>query len=201
VCAPESAIATRFRTATEDEARLAERVTEVVARQPGITTGKLAAAVGGADRDEVEAVLGGLVRAGRVRLEEGSFERDGRTVRFSRVYAGEKREAPLVLAFAPDRGAKRKKNGATAGGKREKRPATPDDPLIAELKAWRLREAARQRKPAFKVLTDKAIEGVAQKRPKTIDELLGIAGFGPASVLKYGRSVLRIVEQAGSVGV
>ncbi len=76
------------------------------------------------------------------------------------------------------------------------RQAGPEpNPQIAEaLKRWRLAEAKRLGVPAFRVLTDRAIQAMATNRPVTAAELLAIPGIGIATVEKYGRQFYRILN-------
>jgi DNA topoisomerase-3 len=61
------------------------------------------------------------------------------------------------------------------------------------LKAWRLAEAKKKGIPAFRILTDRALEAVVTERPRTAAELLRISGIGRAVVEKYGAEILRVL--------
>ena len=65
--------------------------------------------------------------------------------------------------------------------------------LLAALKAWRLEEARRRSVPAFQIFTDRSMKAVATSRPGNEEELLGLYGFGPRTVKKYGGKILKIV--------
>ncbi len=69
-------------------------------------------------------------------------------------------------------------------------PATgaPDvDPALREyLREWRRAAAKQQGVPAFVVMHDSALDEVCRKRPGSIPELLGIAGFGEHKAALYG---------------
>ena len=68
--------------------------------------------------------------------------------------------------------------------------------LVERLRTWRADEARRRRVPAFRVLTDRTLYGIASARPTNEDELLAIRGMGPALVRKYGAKLLSL---AGAV--
>jgi DNA topoisomerase III len=70
-------------------------------------------------------------------------------------------------------------------------------PLEAALRAWRTAEAKKRRVPAFRVLTDRTLQGIASSRPATEDQLLGVTGMGPALLKKYGTALLSIVASRG----
>jgi superfamily II DNA helicase RecQ len=211
VCAPEAVVAAKLRPASPAEENLAERLVEFVRSRPGLTRGQLAKAFDAVDREELDGLVLALARAGRLRLEEDEFVRDGRVVRFTRVRAGKAVEGPLQVQRAmPPKGSKKKRKasgrdvlpgsrlpGVDAGEAPDPTEAAGDDVgLVRDLKAWRLREAGRQQLPAFKVLSDRAIEGIARALPKDDEELLGVAGMGERLVRKHGRALLRLVSLA-----
>ena len=68
-------------------------------------------------------------------------------------------------------------------------------PLEGALRAWRTQEAKKLRVPAFRILTDRTLLGIASACPTTTDQLLGIAGMGPTLLKKYGSVLLSIVSR------
>jgi RecQ family ATP-dependent DNA helicase len=79
------------------------------------------------------------------------------------------------------------------GGAPVPRPelSSADEPLLAELKAWRLRASAG--KPAYTVAHNSTLEAIAVRRPGTAAELGAIRGVGPAFVTRHGEQVLALV--------
>jgi ATP-dependent DNA helicase RecQ len=66
--------------------------------------------------------------------------------------------------------------------------------LHAALRAWRA-EVARQRGvPAYVVLHDSTIDGIAAVRPTTLDQLRGIAGIGDKKLEHYGEELIALVK-------
>jgi DNA topoisomerase-3 len=63
---------------------------------------------------------------------------------------------------------------------------------VDALKAWRLQEARRRRIPAFRILTDKVLTVLAQERPRSEEELLGIHGIGPKIAQAYGVKLIAL---------
>ena len=47
--------------------------------------------------------------------------------------------------------------------------------------------------PAFRILTNQTLYGIAVARPKDEGELLDVSGIGPALLEKYGRALLSII--------
>ena len=71
-----------------------------------------------------------------------------------------------------------------------------DAPLQAALRAWRS-EIARQRDvPAYVVLHDSTIDGIAAARPATLNELRNIPGIGDKKLEHYGDELIALVRAA-----
>jgi ATP-dependent DNA helicase RecQ len=60
------------------------------------------------------------------------------------------------------------------------------------LRAWRKAEAGKTGKPAFIVLSDAVIRNLAIASPRSVPELLTVAGIGPGKADKFGASILAI---------
>src|SRR5699024_9363223 len=72
-------------------------------------------------------------------------------------------------------------------------PATYDEDLLQRLRDWRREEAARERLPAFCVLTDATLTALAEAVPRDSAALLRIHGLGRTKVDKYGDQVLTVI--------
>ena len=200
VCAPDGCVAQRFREPSEVERTAAARIVTALGESDGRTIGQIHRDVfadGSVDRDGVEHVVAALARAGAVTIEEDSFEKDGRTIAFRRVHlVGGARKAPLPrapLAAAPRKRKKRERSARRS----EAHPAGPPAKLLEALREWRVAEARRKGVPAFRVLTDRALLGVAGEQPRNEAALLRLPGFGRTIVAKYGKVILAIVAQQG----
>ncbi len=68
-----------------------------------------------------------------------------------------------------------------------------DPTLVERLRAWRLERSRADGVPAYVVLHDGTIDELAATRPRSEDELLGVRGFGPTKLERYGSDVLAIV--------
>ena len=75
-------------------------------------------------------------------------------------------------------------------------PPPPSGRAEESLRAWRLAAAKRQGVPAFRIMTDKVLTAIAQKKPKTAAQLLAIPGIGINSVEKYGAQIYRILNES-----
>jgi ATP-dependent DNA helicase RecQ len=74
---------------------------------------------------------------------------------------------------------------------------TGDPSLVGALRAWRS-EVARQRGvPAYVVLHDATIDGIAASRPATAAQLRNIPGIGEKKLEHYGEELIALVKASG----
>ena len=220
VCAPESCVAQTFRSATPVEQKAAQTVLEALRQRDGRAVGQIhrdlfeGTAI---DRKALDHVLEGLARACKVRVVADEFVKEGKTIVFARVYlTDEGRKAAESAGFdlgiavsvqtAARRGKKKKRDersAANGGGKsshrggdrrvRHTEESGERTGLEGALRAWRTKEAKRRGVPAFRILTDRTLQGIASASPSDEESLLAVAGIGPALLEKYGRAILSIV--------
>jgi ATP-dependent DNA helicase RecQ len=79
---------------------------------------------------------------------------------------------------------------ATPGGQTN----SLDAALHTALKAWRSEVARKRGVPAYVVLHDSTIDGIAAVRPATLNELRGIAGIGDKKLEHYGDELIALVK-------
>ncbi len=78
-------------------------------------------------------------------------------------------------------------------------PVDDADPtVVAALKAWRSETARAQNVPAYIVLSDKHLMGIAARLPATIEALLTCPGIGPTKAETYGEAILETIENLQS---
>ena len=70
-----------------------------------------------------------------------------------------------------------------------------DPALVDRLRAWRLGLARSQGVPAFRIMTDRTLHGIAATRPRSLAELLGVHGAGPRLAEKHGAALLRLTAE------
>ena len=85
-----------------------------------------------------------------------------------------------------------RKEAARAGGSGE----TADAGLQAALRAWRSEIARKRGVPAYVVLHDATIDGIAASRPTTPEQLRDIPGIGDKKLERYGRELIALVASA-----
>jgi DNA topoisomerase-3 len=215
-CAPENCVAQQFRPATPQEENVARKVLDTLAAN-GRSIGQLHSELcgdRGLDRDQFEELIGAMARSGLVKLTDAVFERDGKQIPYRKAHLTRDAEdvdedTPLELAIrhavaaAKTTKGKRQRKAKGAVSKRtiREKKATPAEPLQnagleAALRAWRAGQAKRQSVPAFRILSDRVLLGIAQNQPRSAAELLAIPGIGIASVSKYGAQIYRILNRS-----
>ncbi|WP_257166431.1 DNA helicase RecQ [Bradyrhizobium sp. SRS-191] len=86
-------------------------------------------------------------------------------------------------------------------GELVQRPAAAADaPLLASLRAWRSEIARKRGVPAYVVLHDATIDGIASARPTTLGQLRDIPGIGDKKLEHYGDELLALINAARSAG-
>jgi DNA topoisomerase-3 len=206
-CAPEGCLATSFRRPQGVEIEVLAAILDLLRERDGLTSGQLhrqAAEDAGVERKALELLLDGLVRSGLVEMLSDSFEKDGRTIRFQRVWLT--RQGRLAggndvvdiqvvneIAAPPRKRRTRAKAAAKTIAKDQAPLDATEEALFEELREWCLKEARRRRVPAFRILTDRTLAAICRARPTDQEELLDVPGIGPTLVRKYGAKVLAVI--------
>jgi DNA topoisomerase III len=242
-CAPAECSVRKFREPTAGEQAHIVRILRTLRERDGLAAGTLFKlfAEGEIDRDGFESYIDAMVRAKVAAAIEETFEKDGKTIKYRRMYLQESETAPAVIAArlrlqaslpggAKTRKPRKQRAPRTRGpelmvsrtlgpktlrpkgGKKrsppkaEPKPAparAPDlsgrnDGLIARLRSWRMAVAAQRRVPAYRVITDDALYGIAAARPANAQALLQVKGIGEKIAERYGLAILQIVEKFGA---
>jgi len=88
----------------------------------------------------------------------------------------------------------RKRSGATTAGARNE--STRSGPGEEALRAWRTTTARADGVPAYVVLNDKELVGIAEAGPSTLAELGRCRGMGPIRLERWGDEILAVLESA-----
>jgi len=214
-CAPQQTLVRRWRPPTRGESGRLLRILEALRQRDRQASGPLHRDVADAvpERRDFEGLLGGLARAGFVRLQADTFEKDGRTIAFQRAaLTPEGRAAgpsdmpavPLEEPASPSGSGRRpaslpkppRRHRPSRGphaddGDAEGRGAPPE--IVARLRAWRLEEARRRRLPAFRIFGDRTLFALAAERPTSEGALLAVSGLGPKIVERYGKALVKLL--------
>lgn len=229
-CDPQSCRLRQSRAVTDDEKRMVGAIESRLrtAGQRGMGTGKLygeSLEPKGIDRRSFEHLLAALVRAGRVRIEERSFDNDqGERVRYQSASlvadakdagdmslfvsaradaaaskggkkASTTRRAKPAAAAAPTRGRRRSDNDDDQHDQHDQSDADPQ--LMARLKAWRLQEAQRKKAPAFTIFSDRVLLALSSLPPRSLEALAAVPGISKRLVTSQGRSILAVIAADG----
>ncbi|MGC1870483.1 MAG: ATP-dependent DNA helicase RecQ [Acidobacteriaceae bacterium] len=214
VCAPNDCVARRFRAPSESEKQTAWAVIRSLRKSSAGSTGKLHKDMFPREqvsRDDFENLLQALTGAGLLRLEELSFEKDGRSIAYrkaSLTQEGEELPPTDPLDFVlPDSSSHvtRKSDGKRSRKSVSSKAATtPTRKLDTsemsahaaaiedKLRTWRLAEARKHGVPAYCIVGNKTMRDIAQQRPITLEELRCVSGIGPSKAEKFGEEICRI---------
>jgi len=69
-----------------------------------------------------------------------------------------------------------------------------DPNLVGALRAWRSEVARKRGVPAYVVLHDSTIDGIAAQRPASLNQLRGIPGIGDKKLEHYGDALIALVK-------
>jgi superfamily II DNA helicase RecQ len=223
-CSPERAIAQSFRGLTTQEEQAARGVLKSLGSGSSPSTGRLYKELYPREdlsRNDFDDVLGALAAAGLVRIEEASFEKDGKPVNYRKAALTRDGEAflegaPLDLSLRErvTRDPSVRKRATRDTPKERKREKTkenipekiPEKPAVAltpqgaaleqRLREWRLVIAKKEGKPAFFVFGDSVLRSIAHARPTNLTTLAAIQGVGAAKLERYGADVCRLCAES-----
>jgi superfamily II DNA helicase RecQ len=205
-CSPERAIAQSFRGLSAQEEQAARGILKSLRSGPSPSTGRLYKELCPREdlsRNDFDTVLGALAAAGLVRIEDASFEKDGKPINYRKAALTREGEefvegSPLDLSLR-ERATRDTPKRSKPAKVREKAPAalTPESAALEErLKEWRLAIAKKEGKPAFFVFGDSVLRSIAHARPRNLTALAAIHGVGAAKLERFGADVCRLCAES-----
>ena len=154
----------------------------------------------GAEFSEVQlrGVLRQLIATGAVAVDAQAFNTLQLTDGSRAVLKGETKVQLRESSAAP---AERGKTRRAASSAKPASPvaATLDEAAqarFADLKAWRAEVAREHNLPAYVIFHDATLAAIAERAPRTLDDLQGISGIGTKKLEAYGAEVLRVSASA-----
>ena len=112
---------------------------------------------------------------------------------------GEAKQAatkPTVTAAVLGRATARSRARADGGAE----PTLEETPASEALRAWRTQRSREDRVPAYVVLSNRQLHGIAVAMPADAAELLACDGIGPSRLERYGEDILAVLDSVrGSV--
>ncbi|AXH36951.1 DNA helicase RecQ [Humibacter sp. BT305] len=88
-------------------------------------------------------------------------------------------------------------NGGGSAAKGRPELSGADAELFEALRAWRAATAREQGVPAYVVFHDATLAAVAQLRPRSVDDLVGVSGIGDRKRESYGEGLVAVVAEFG----
>jgi ATP-dependent DNA helicase RecQ len=157
-------------------------------------------------RDDFDVYLDGLARAALINLANDTFTNpEGKSITYKKATITAEGHDPDERALdtvwlrtsnaAPSSKSKKSRTSSTRRTSAARSSAELDpsaEPLFEKLRAWRTETARPTKTPAFLILSDVVLRGIANNNPQTISELNAIPGIGPSKVEKYGAALIAL---------
>ncbi|MDE2417246.1 MAG: DNA helicase RecQ [Burkholderiales bacterium] len=145
---------------------------------------------------QLRGVLRQLIAMGALAVQGGEFNTLQLTADSRGVLKG---EVAVQLRESVSVPAERKSKRSARLGAMVKAPIALDSDALmrySALKAWRAEVAKEHNLPAYVIFHDATLAAIAQKAPRSMDDLQGISGMGAKKLEAYAQAVLRVVGQA-----
>lgn len=219
VCDPAGAVLRQFRRASSVERELVQEIVEELRPVEYKATGTLQRnhpALGRLSRESFDALLEAMLRCNLIKMEEAEYEKDGETRRYRKVSLTEdgletQPTTPLPLLLADGivnefgGGTKRtaRASKTASAARSSQKDDAADEPialdadgerLATRLKEWRATTAKKLGLPAYMVLNDRTLRGLAAAQPRNPRELLDVNGMGPAKADRFGEALLELCQ-------
>ncbi len=69
-----------------------------------------------------------------------------------------------------------------------------DERTLSKLRSWRYKTSKQESLPAYRIMHNKTLDELSQKKPTTISQLHSIYGLGKAKVENYGEEILKVIH-------
>ncbi|MEO6924919.1 MAG: RecQ family ATP-dependent DNA helicase [Bryocella sp.] len=207
ICAPGNVSAGTSHTPSAAECQHLRAILSAVSKR-STSTGKLFTELGiMKDRSDFDGYLDALARAGLLTLTNDTFRSsEGKEITYRKVAVTFEGREPdddaLATVYLRDAvGAKPKKRAATKSTSASVKSKSTDalspeaEARFDRLRQWRMEVARPTKTPAFLILPDAALRGVAVRNPRTLAELHEVHGLGASRIDKYGAVLLRACQE------
>jgi len=74
-------------------------------------------------------------------------------------------------------------------------PELSNDPIFQALRTWRTTKARAEGVPPYVVATNAELGAIAERKPRTLEDLAGVKGFGKLKLEKYGKGLLEVLSK------
>jgi ATP-dependent DNA helicase RecQ len=140
------------------------------------------------------AVLRQLVAMGHLQADSEAFGALKLTESARGVLKGETEVMLREQTSGRDRPSRAKSRRGDLAPQPTGRATAVNANLLGTLRAWRSEVARKRGVPAYVVLHDSTIEGIAASRPATPEQLRDIPGIGDKKLERYGRELIALVN-------
>ena len=111
------------------------------------------------------------------------------------------RPAPGGEPKRPTAAVARRRSGSGAGRPRAEDGAPPEGGAAEQaLRTWRSGVAKAEGLPAYVVLNDKELTGIAARAPETLAQLSDCRGMGPIRLERWGDEILAVLDESRTPG-
>lgn len=211
-CAPENSTLVFARKPNRQEEHILRDVISMLKSVDSLSTGMLYSdSCPGSTfpRADFENLLKSLVKSGLIMVSEHSFEKEERIIHYKRAGLTEKgrsiglNDIMSLEIISLSESLKQRDRRQTPKNQTSKLKTvgqsisgSSENPRLYEtIREWRLRMAKKRGVPAFRIFTNQVLDNLARDLPTTNDELLMVHGVGPYFVQRYGREIIRMVEE------
>ena len=147
---------------------------------------------GDLSESQLRGVLRQLLAMGAVAVDSQAFSTLQLTTGSRAVLRGEI-QVPLRASLTQGTGAPSRKT--RAGDRQTTQLDAAALTRFAALKAWRAEVAREHNLPAYVIFHDATLAAIAERSPRSLDDLQGISGIGLKKLEAYGDEVLRAVHR------
>jgi ATP-dependent DNA helicase RecQ len=140
------------------------------------------------------AVLRQLVAMGFLQADSEAFGALKLTERARGVLKGETEVMLREQTSGRDRPSRVKSRRGDLAPQPTGRGTSVNANLLGMLRAWRSEVARKRGVPAYVVLHDSTIDGIASSRPATPEQLRDIPGIGDKKLERYGRELIALIH-------
>lgn len=104
-------------------------------------------------------------------------------------------EKPEDTGATPEKESRDWNGNETAGMAEEKAQCGEHELLYERLKEYRLKKSREEGSKAYYLFTNAMLEELLEKRPKSLESLRQVSGFGELKVSRYGEDLIRILNE------
>ena len=204
-CSPGINSVQNWRTPTRQELAFLHAILDALRNTQGLSLWRLQKELPDSlNRKDLDLYLGALTKAGYVSVEDAEWLREGETILYRKAVltpAGDLVVPGSALDLKLPESQVSRSTPAAPSRQKSKSQSKDSAPVLSELspkarlleqslRDWRAAQARKLGMPPFLILHDRTLTAIAFAWPKSMQELMGISGLGPAKVEKFGSAIL-----------